>query len=152
MPFIVKNDLVTSKMLQEGVGVGGDRLPFKKSSYHPPPGVSLSKQLLPSQIHPFSLTLQRNRVDKVQFVMCTLLSKEGIPFCKYIKRHVYPKNQGTHDKLNQMQKIYSFYNNNKEMRNWQENFHMITICNNFAINKCKCKIRAFCNSVHSYAM
>ena len=34
--------------------------------------------------------------------MCILVSKDFVPFCKYIKRHLYPGNQGTHDKLNQI--------------------------------------------------
>ena len=29
-----------------------------------------------------------------------------LAFCKYVKRHVYPVNQGTYDKLNQIQKIH----------------------------------------------
>ena len=43
--------------------------------------------------------------DLVEFVMCTLISRECVPFCKYIKRHVYPGNQGTHDRLNQIQRL-----------------------------------------------
>ena len=38
--------------------------------------------------------------DMVKFVMCTLVSRYCVPFSKYIKRHAYPGNQGTHDKLN----------------------------------------------------
>ena len=39
--------------------------------------------------------------DLVKFVMCTLVSKDCIPFCEYIKCYVYPGNQGTHSELNQ---------------------------------------------------
>ena len=42
-------------------------------------------------------------LDLVKFVMCNLVSRDCIPFCKYTKRHVYPRHQGTHDKLNQIQ-------------------------------------------------
>ena len=42
-------------------------------------------------------------LDMVKFVLCTLVSGDCMPFCKYIKRHLYPGNQGTHDKLNQIQ-------------------------------------------------
>ena len=41
--------------------------------------------------------------DLVKFVMCTLVSRDSVLFCKYLKRHVYPGNQDTHDKLNQIQ-------------------------------------------------
>ena len=41
--------------------------------------------------------------DLLKFVMCTLVSRDSVPFFKYIKRHVYSGNQGTHDKLNQIQ-------------------------------------------------
>ena len=34
--------------------------------------------------------------DLDKFVMCTLVSTDGVPFCKYIKGHVCPGNQGTH--------------------------------------------------------
>ena len=36
----------------------------------------------------------------LKFFVCTLVSRDCVPFCKYIKRHVYSCNQGTHDKLN----------------------------------------------------
>ena len=37
--------------------------------------------------------------DLVKFVMYNLVSRDCVPFCKYIKRHVHLGNQGTHDKL-----------------------------------------------------
>ena len=40
--------------------------------------------------------------DLVKFVMCTPVFRNCVPFSKYIKRHVYPWNQGTHNKLNQI--------------------------------------------------
>ena len=43
-----------------------------------------------------------HKTDLVKFVMCTLVSRDYVPFCKYIKRHLYPGKQGTHDKLNQI--------------------------------------------------
>ena len=46
-------------------------------------------------------------MDLVKFVMCTLVSRDCVPFCKYIKRHMYPGYQGTHHKLNQIPKINS---------------------------------------------
>ena len=42
--------------------------------------------------------------DLVKFVMCTLVSMDCVSFCKYVKRHVYPENQSTYDKLNQIKK------------------------------------------------
>ena len=42
----------------------------------------------------------------VKFVMCTLVSRDCVPFCKYVKRHMYPGNQGTLDKLNQIPHFY----------------------------------------------
>ena len=48
-------------------------------------------------------------LDLVKIVMCTLVSSDCVTFCKYIKRHVYPRNHGTHAKLNQIQKTYSWY-------------------------------------------
>ena len=41
--------------------------------------------------------------DLIKLVMHTLVSRDCVPFCKYIKRHVYLRNQGTHDKLNEIQ-------------------------------------------------
>ena len=41
-------------------------------------------------------------LNLVRFVMCTLVSRDCVPFCKYIKRHVYPRTQDTHDKLNKI--------------------------------------------------
>ena len=38
----------------------------------------------------------------VKFGMCTLVSRDGVPFCNYIERYVYYGNQGTHDKFNQI--------------------------------------------------
>ena len=46
-------------------------------------------------------------LDLVKFVMCTLVSRDFVPCCKYMKRQVYLGNQGTHDKLNQMRIVYS---------------------------------------------
>ena len=43
--------------------------------------------------------------DLVKFVMCTLVSRDYVPLLECTKRHVYPVNQGTHDKLNQIRKI-----------------------------------------------
>ena len=45
---------------------------------------------------------QVNNTDLVKFVMCTLVSRDCLRFCYYIKHHLYPGNQGTHDKLDQM--------------------------------------------------
>ena len=39
----------------------------------------------------------------VKFAMYILVSRDWVSFCTYIKRHVYPGNQGTQIKLNQMQ-------------------------------------------------
>ena len=36
-------------------------------------------------------------------VMCTLVFRDCVPFGKYLKRHVYPGIQGTHDERNQIQ-------------------------------------------------
>ena len=41
--------------------------------------------------------------------MCTLVSRDYLPFCKYIKRHVYPENQNTYDKLNQIRTLYLLF-------------------------------------------
>ena len=38
----------------------------------------------------------------VKLVMCTLVSRDLVPFCKYIKRHVYSGFQGTHVNLDQI--------------------------------------------------
>ena len=57
-------------------------------------------------------------IDLVKFVMCTLIFRDCVPFCRYIKCHVYPGNQGIHDKLNQIQ-IYFIMT---EMNN-KENIH-----------------------------
>ena len=52
----------------------------------------------------FNLMLRTSKfLDLVKFVMCTLVSRDRVPFLKYIKRHVCPGTQGTHDKLNQIQ-------------------------------------------------
>ena len=40
--------------------------------------------------------------DLVKFVMYTLVSRDCVPFFSYIKLHMYPKNQGTYDKLDQI--------------------------------------------------
>ena len=77
-----------------------------------------------SQVLPIILyTLKLS--DLVQFVMCILVSRDCVPFCKYIKRpimctlgsrdcvpfceyiehYVYPENQGTHDKLYQIHNL-----------------------------------------------
>ena len=40
-------------------------------------------------------------MELVRVVIFTLVSRENLPYCKYIKRPVYPRNQGKHDKLNQ---------------------------------------------------
>ena len=45
----------------------------------------------------------------LSFVMCTLIFRDCVLFCNYIKRHVYPGNQGTHDKLNQIQLFFPCY-------------------------------------------
>ena len=44
--------------------------------------------------------------DLVQFVMRTLVSRDFVPFCKYIKRQMYLGNQAKHAKL---YKILSFF-------------------------------------------
>ena len=41
-------------------------------------------------------------LNLVKFVMCTLVSRDRVLFCKCIKRQMYPGNKGTHDKLNQI--------------------------------------------------
>ena len=41
--------------------------------------------------------------------MCTLVSRDCLPFCKYIKRNVYPGNQDTHDKLNCIDLLHSSF-------------------------------------------
>ena len=41
-------------------------------------------------------------LEKIKFVMSTLVSRDCLPFYQNIKRHVYPGNQGTHDKLYQI--------------------------------------------------
>ena len=46
-------------------------------------------------------------LDLVKFAMCALVSRDCVPFCKYIKRHVFSGNQGTHDKPNQIRKVAS---------------------------------------------
>ena len=38
--------------------------------------------------------------DLVKYVMCTLASKDCVPFCKHLKRHVHTGIQGTHAELN----------------------------------------------------
>ena len=61
--------------------------------------------------------------DLVKFVMYTLVSRDCVPFCKAIKRHVYPENQGTHDKLNQIPKTEALLLEAKIMTlcwNWKE--------------------------------
>ena len=45
--------------------------------------------------------------DLVKFDISTLVSRDCVPFCKYIKRYLYPRNQGTHDKLNQIQNCHT---------------------------------------------
>ena len=40
------------------------------------------------------------KMDLVELAMCNLVSGDSLPFCKNIKRHVYPGNQGTQNKLN----------------------------------------------------
>ena len=48
------------------------------------------------------------RLDLIKFVMCTLVSRDCVPFSKFIEHHVYPGIKGTQDKLNQIQKISFF--------------------------------------------
>ena len=48
------------------------------------------------------------KLDIIKFVLYTLISRDCVPICKYTKCYVYPKNQGTHDKLIQFRKIYRF--------------------------------------------
>ena len=45
---------------------------------------------------------KKDFMDLIKFVMFTLVSRDCVPFCKYIKLHKYPDNQGTYDKLNQI--------------------------------------------------
>ena len=40
--------------------------------------------------HVSGLSIQYNKLDLVMFVMCIMVSKDFVPFCKYIKYHVYP--------------------------------------------------------------
>ena len=47
-------------------------------------------------------------MDLVKFDMYTLVSRDYAPFCKYMIRYVYPGNQGTHDKLDQILEILAF--------------------------------------------
>ena len=49
--------------------------------------------------------------DLVKFVMRSRVSRDCIPFCKYIRRHVYPGHQGTHDKLKPDPEFLHDYNN-----------------------------------------
>ena len=37
--------------------------------------------------------------------MCTLVSRDCVPFCRHMKHHVYPGDQGTHNKLDQIQNL-----------------------------------------------
>ena len=39
------------------------------------------------------------KMDLVRFVLCTLVSRDCVPFCKYIKHHVYPRIQDIYDKF-----------------------------------------------------
>ena len=39
----------------------------------------------------------------VRFAMCTLVSRDSVPFCMYMKRYVYPENQGTQQLKKAMQ-------------------------------------------------
>ena len=61
-------------------------------------------KMLPKKAHRelkgFVCILQMS--DLVKFVMCTQVSRDCVPFCKYKKRHVNPGNQSTYDKLNQI--------------------------------------------------
>ena len=41
--------------------------------------------------------------DLVKFVMFTLVSRDFVPVCKYVKRYVYPENQGTQQLKKAMQ-------------------------------------------------
>ena len=54
-------------------------------------------------------SLDAEIADLVKFIMCTLVSREYLSLYKYIKRHVYPVNQGTYDKLNQNRIRYICY-------------------------------------------
>ena len=47
--------------------------------------------------------------DLVKFIMCTLVSRDYLQFCKYTKRLVCPGHQGTNDKLNQIRLFNVFY-------------------------------------------
>ena len=60
--------------------------------------------------------------DLDKFVMCILVSRDCLPFCKYIKCHVYPGNHGTHDKLNQIQKCWD-----QMQLEWKKVFDKITL-------------------------
>ena len=48
------------------------------------------------------MVIKVDDTDLLKFVMCTLVSRDSVPFFKYIKRHVYPRNQDTYDKVNQI--------------------------------------------------
>ena len=47
--------------------------------------------------------------DLVKFVMCNLVSRVSVHMAFYIhtKGYTVPGNQGTHDKLDKIQKLYS---------------------------------------------
>ena len=47
--------------------------------------------------------IKSNNLDIAKFFMCTLVSRDCVPFCKFIKCHVYPEDKGTHDKLKEIQ-------------------------------------------------
>ena len=36
------------------------------------------------------MTLCLRFMDLIKFVMCTLVSRDYVSFCKYVKHHVYP--------------------------------------------------------------
>ena len=44
-------------------------------------------------------------LDLVKFVLCILVSRVHMPFYILTKGYTVPGNQGTHDKLNQIQKL-----------------------------------------------
>ena len=54
------------------------------------------KEMKASKFYPVPETLD---VEQAYRLMCTLISRDCVHFCKYTKRHVCPGNQGTPDKL-----------------------------------------------------
>ena len=54
----------------------------------------------------FKLHLIPTFLDLVKFVMCTMVSRVHMTFDILTKGYIVPGNQGTYDKLNQIQKCF----------------------------------------------